>query len=186
MVTCRRGLHQYERRPGAGCPACKLDRERERFASDDYRKRRTEQIKEWRKRATAYVDRERLRLVRWRKANRQHAYATLKNWRAKHPQLQRLQVARRRARIRGSTGPGVTAAQWAAICARYTDPQGNITCAYCWRKCAATIDHVVPISRGGLDAPDNVVPACRRCNCSKGAKLLSEWRAQNSQENPTG
>jgi hypothetical protein len=28
---------------------------------------------------------------------------------------------------------------------------------------------------GGLDAPDNVVPACLRCNQSKGAKSLLFW-----------
>lgn len=32
-----------------------------------------------------------------------------------------------------------------------------------------SIDHVVPKSRGGSDDPDNLVPACRRCNCRKGA-----------------
>lgn len=29
---------------------------------------------------------------------------------------------------------------------------------------AATVDHVVPRSRGGLETPDNMVTACFRCN----------------------
>ena len=42
-------------------------------------------------------------------------------------------------------------------------------CAYC-RGPAETIDHVVPRSRGGRHAWDNVVAACARCNHSKGDK----------------
>lgn len=37
-----------------------------------------------------------------------------------------------------------------------------------------TRDHVVPISRSGRDAWDNVVAACRRCNHHKGNRLPGE------------
>lgn len=33
-----------------------------------------------------------------------------------------------------------------------------------------TVDHVKPVVRGGTNDPDNLVPCCRRCNSSKGAK----------------
>ena len=46
-------------------------------------------------------------------------------------------------------------------------------CQYCGRD-ADSIDHVVPRSRGGTHAWDNVVAACRRCNLSKGNRLLGE------------
>lgn len=49
-------------------------------------------------------------------------------------------------------------------------------CAYCSRKGKLTLDHVIPISRGGEHTKSNVVPACPECNFSKGAKLLSEWK----------
>lgn len=49
-------------------------------------------------------------------------------------------------------------------------------CAYCCVKKADTIDHVVSLVRGGLNDISNLLPACRSCNSSKGAKLLSEWR----------
>ena len=42
------------------------------------------------------------------------------------------------------------------------------------------VDHLRPKSLGGRDAPWNLVTACARCNCSKGAKIrswLSSWEA---------
>ncbi|WP_018587540.1 HNH endonuclease [Salinispora arenicola] len=41
---------------------------------------------------------------------------------------------------------------------------------------ASQADHIRPISRGGLDTADNLVPACQACNNDKRAKLLTEWR----------
>ena len=91
----------------------------------------------------------------------------------------RLQQNRRRARLRDSCSPGVKAHEWAAICERYTF-EAVTYCAYCKVRAGVTIEHVVPLSRGGLDEPGNVVPACRTCNSSKGSKLLSEWRYPNA------
>ena len=50
-------------------------------------------------------------------------------------------------------------------------------CLYCgaaFPDGALTRDHVVPLSRTGRDAWDNVVAACRRCNHYKGNRLLGE------------
>ena len=58
-------------------------------------------------------------------------------------------------------------------------------CAYCGKKCTpreATIDHVMPVSRGGRSSWGNTVTACFRCNQRKadrtpheaGMKLLIE------------
>lgn len=48
-------------------------------------------------------------------------------------------------------------------------------CQYCGSR-AETLDHVVPRSRGGRHAWDNVVAACRPCNVRKADRLLSETR----------
>lgn len=50
-------------------------------------------------------------------------------------------------------------------------------CAYCLGP-AETIDHVMPRSRGGRHAWDNVVAACAKCNHTKGARTPAEmgWR----------
>ncbi|MCC5885391.1 MAG: HNH endonuclease [Gammaproteobacteria bacterium] len=50
-------------------------------------------------------------------------------------------------------------------------------CMYCGNEFLdmhLTRDHVVPRSRGGIDAWDNVVAACKRCNHHKGNRLLGE------------
>lgn len=50
-------------------------------------------------------------------------------------------------------------------------------CQYCGKRFTASelsLDHVVPISRGGHSSWDNVVCACLPCNVRKGNKLLSE------------
>jgi len=39
----------------------------------------------------------------------------------------------------------------------------------------ATKDHLVPICRGGVDYIENIVPACKRCNCMKGMKTADEF-----------
>ncbi|WP_374215876.1 HNH endonuclease [Frankia sp. AiPs1] len=49
------------------------------------------------------------------------------------------------------------------------------SCTYCDEASTET-DHIWPLSRGGPDTPDNIVPACSRCNRSKGTKLLTEWQ----------
>ncbi len=98
-------------------------------------------------------------------------------WAKANPEKLRLIHNRRRARLLDQRSPGVTVEQWAVVCAAFQDSAGGTKCAYCDAP-ATTIDHVVPISRGGLDAYGNVVPACRPCNSSKRDRLLSEWRGR--------
>jgi 5-methylcytosine-specific restriction endonuclease McrA len=50
-------------------------------------------------------------------------------------------------------------------------------CQYCGKKFPSSelsLDHVVPISRGGKSTWENVVCACLPCNVRKGNKLLHE------------
>lgn len=51
-------------------------------------------------------------------------------------------------------------------------------CYYCGRKVSPrslTMDHIVPIIRGGKSTKGNVVPACKECNNQKKDRLLMEW-----------
>jgi 5-methylcytosine-specific restriction endonuclease McrA len=57
-------------------------------------------------------------------------------------------------------------------------------CAYCGNTEKLTIDHYVPLSRGGMHASSNIVPACLSCNCSKGAKDAEAWYKTRNYFNP--
>ncbi len=51
-------------------------------------------------------------------------------------------------------------------------------CYYCGRTfkpAELTMDHIVPLGRGGKSAKGNVVPACKECNTKKKYMLLIEW-----------
>lgn len=49
-------------------------------------------------------------------------------------------------------------------------------CSYCGGACES-VDHVVPLSRGGTNYEGNLTPCCLPCNSSKNALLLIEWRS---------
>jgi 5-methylcytosine-specific restriction enzyme A len=61
-------------------------------------------------------------------------------------------------------------------------------CAYCQGTFAPnelTMDHVVPLARGGRSIKSNVVPCCQTCNATKkywtpAEILLQQLRAQNT------
>jgi 5-methylcytosine-specific restriction endonuclease McrA len=97
-----------------------------------------------------------------------------REWAAANPETGRAAKQRRRARLRDSCSPGVTPEQWLVIVETFDG-----RCAYCLRKgLPLEREHVIPIKRGGRDEPDNVVPACERCNCSKNASILPLWYAR--------
>ena len=60
-------------------------------------------------------------------------------------------------------------------------------CVYCGAT-ATSLDHVVPRSRGGPHAWENVVSACGRCNHVKADRAIGElgWRLRRAPSAPTG
>lgn len=56
----------------------------------------------------------------------------------------------------------------------------NDKCAYCLRSdTKLTVEHMIPISRGGKHCFSNVILACTTCNFSKHSKTLEEWLEHN-------
>ena len=75
--------------------------------------------------------------------------------------------AKRRANLR-LTDCNVTADEWFLILEKYQNK-----CVYCGKESEMlTMDHFVPLAEGGTHTKENVVPACRSCNSSKGRKLM--------------
>jgi 5-methylcytosine-specific restriction enzyme A len=53
-------------------------------------------------------------------------------------------------------------------------------CSYCARKFSPsqlTMDHIVPLIRGGKTTKGNVAPVCKECNNKKNYLLPMEWEA---------
>lgn len=99
---------------------------------------------------------------RWYAANRDYVLEYRRRYRHANRQAIRMLNAGRRARKRNAPGT-FTAREWQALKATYRH-----RCAYCHRRRRLTIDHVVPLSRGGWHTASNIVPACQSCNSSKG------------------
>ena len=62
-------------------------------------------------------------------------------------------------------------------------------CLYCGKTVPArqlTMDHLIPLSRGGLSERKNLVPCCKECNNRKKNMLMNEWEEQLSSESQTG
>lgn len=109
-----------------------------------------------------------------RNRNRDEYLASRRSGYAANPAPHRLRSvlagSKRRAIMRGNQSPGVTQKEWDFCLEMF-----GHRCAYCLKAEALTVDHVTPISRGGIDSTDNVVPACKRCNFSKNASSLLQW-----------
>lgn len=83
---------------------------------------------------------------------------------------ERIRKARRRALERGA--PGLSQQQRTALLARWKR-QGR-QCWMCDRP-ASTVDHLVPLSRGGTNYEGNLAPACKHHNSSRGSLFIVEW-----------
>jgi 5-methylcytosine-specific restriction endonuclease McrA len=63
--------------------------------------------------------------------------------------------------------------EWIEILKQY-----HFRCAYCNKEfdlfIKPTIDHIIPISKGGDNIKENILPACQSCNSKKNNKILRE------------
>ncbi|MBX3041752.1 MAG: HNH endonuclease [Bdellovibrionaceae bacterium] len=54
---------------------------------------------------------------------------------------------------------------------------GKGLCAHCGKRFSPaelTMDHLLPIARGGKSTKKNCVPSCKTCNTEKGSKTRAE------------
>ena len=96
----------------------------------------------------------------WAKANRE-AYLAIKR------------AAQHRRKARQLAAPGDH--NGADVAAQYLRQGGR--CYWCGDKVGKDyhVDHVIPLSRGGSNGPENLVISCAPCNLSKHDKLPHEW-----------
>lgn len=157
-------------------------RARARYAANPERKRAYVRV-----RRAANPERKRETNRTWYAANRERANASLRAlravnlertraanraWAAANPEHKRAIEARRRARI-AQVLATLTPQEWEAI----LDAAGR-SCIYCGSGERLSMDHLTPLSRGGPHTAENVAPACRPCNSSKGARTVMEFLAE--------
>lgn len=100
--------------------------------------------------------------------NRDIVIARSAIWTSSHPEVRKAVKQRRRAREASANG-FFTTAEWRAIIAKQKS-----RCALCGMKCKLTVDHIIPLSRGGSNYAFNLQGLCGCCNASKQAKILPD------------
>ena len=108
----------------------------------------------------------------WRAANRERKNAgerarRLRNW-ERSSQLSRITKAKRRDHVAGAR---YRLCDWQALCTWFGDK-----CLCCHEAKPITVDHVIPLARGGTNTIENLQPLCDRCNKSKGARRTTDYR----------
>lgn len=107
----------------------------------------------------------------WYCANKARHLAANKRWvhenKAAFREIQRRSHVSNPARIRRSQRLSLvertlTEAEWCETLEFF-----DHRCAYCLGHKKLTMDHVIPISKGGPHTAGNIVPACRSCNSKK-------------------
>jgi 5-methylcytosine-specific restriction endonuclease McrA len=68
-------------------------------------------------------------------------------------------------------GGSFSGEEWRLLC----DWFGNV-CLCCGEARPLTVDHVIPVSKGGRNTIDNLQPLCRSCNPSKGNRHDTDYR----------
>ena len=107
----------------------------------------------------------RIHQAKYRAANKGKLKIALQDWRKKNPEKDRASDLRRRALKNNAKG----------FCSsEQLRSRVEFYGGRCW-ICNGqydSIDHVIPLSKGGSNWPSNLRPACRSCNSVKGSRLL--------------
>ena len=126
----------------------------------------------------------------WNDQNMQHIIEYNDQWDADHPERRKATEQRydssprgrvinqinrqlRLARIKQAPGDGLPIEEWERILEEH-----HHRCYYCGASGKMTIEHMVPLSRGGAHDSSNIVPACEHCNKSKNTKTAEEFIAK--------
>ncbi|UIW13337.1 HNH endonuclease [Mycobacterium phage Marge] len=102
---------------------------------------------------------------------RERRLAYSREYQKRNPDVPKRAKRKRRALIAGRETFTITQRDWLRLVRRH-----NHRCFYCEAPGPMSMDHVVPISRGGRHSIGNIVPACISCNSSKRDRTVVEWR----------
>lgn len=148
--------------------------ERKRAVVAEYRRTNREVVLAGKRKSWyAHHERNLERAREWQRNNRGICNQLTAEWRRKNiekaREIQRHAEQRRRVHKR-RLAASFTLEQW-IVCVAYFEGR----CAYCGATKKLEQDHFVALSRGGEYVAGNVLPACKSCNSSKGARDFAEW-----------
>ena len=106
---------------------------------------------------------------KYRDNNKQKILESKKTWRKNNPEKVNIIIQRRLARKKDLQNT-FTSEQW-KMCKNYF---GN-KCCYCGKNKKLEQEHFIALSKGGEYTHNNIIPACRNCNPSKGDKDFFIW-----------
>lgn len=109
----------------------------------------------------------RIRVRKWYKANSHKAVAATKDWNRRNPEYKRASEQRRRS---AKIGNGVF-----EISKKEISKIISSACVACGSYDKMTMDHIIPLSRGGKHSIGNLQPLCFSCNSSKNNRTMTEW-----------
>jgi HNH endonuclease len=113
----------------------------------------------------------------WHAANPEKVAASSKKWRLANLEVYRVHVRARRARQRGALGSH-TAAEVSDLLIRQKWRCANAACRISLKE-RRSLDHIMPLRRGGSNDITNLQWLCPRCNSRKNAKHPIEWARAN-------
>lgn len=102
----------------------------------------------------------------------------IREFQRKYRQDPKGKIIRQRSQIKRQTRfkeiiNTLTFQEWLDILEEY-----NYRCTYCNKEFTCESlpekDHIIPISKGGNNTKENIVPACRSCNAKKYNKIIKE------------
>ena len=153
------------------------DPERQRAYARDWLKRNPQKARDAARRwSKSHPEQRRAAKRLYYARHRKQHKAVMAAYHRAHPEVLRAKSNAYRARARAAEGQ-FTSAEWRALVESYAGK-----CAYRGEAGPVQVDHRTPLTRGGANSIDNILPACRKCNTEKGQLTEAEFRARLAAE----
>lgn len=134
-----------------------------RHNNPEYTERKREYKRKWDARNRGKI-RERLRIYRLH--NKHKEDERKRKWHEKYPGKSSEYARNRRARL-SNNGGTISDEEWQQLCDHY-----NNQCLACGSAEELTLDHIIPLVKGGKHDISNAQPLCNSCNAKKYTKII--------------
>jgi len=139
-----------------------------RAYQESHKKQHAAQMKRWRE---THREEKAAQGRRWYETHKKKTIVRARHWSKAHPEQRRViayrGLTKRRARL--------AQVAYEPIDQDMIFAHDSYRCVYCGSAENLTLDHIVPVARGGTHTENNLVTACLHCNISKGMKPLIVW-----------